>query len=419
MLRGIKIHSYKESTRHEKIEGLPFPEKVTLYASQHIGAHSRIIVKKNEQVRRGQAVAQPQGRCSSYLHASIGGKVQDITVLPRPDGLVCEAVVIAREGDQAIQLMEPVKDITPESIRSRVSEAGIVGMGGAGFPASVKLDPPKPVQTAFLNACECEPYLTADERLLIEDAKKVVEGFRLVKKAVGAEKGIIGIEDDKKHAIGVLRQVTGSSGDIELSVLPKVYPQGYEKMLITAVTGKEVPSGGLPHDVGVSVHNVGTCLAVYEAVNEGKPLIERVLTLAGPQLIDSVNIRVSIGTGIREIIDYYQVIRTASSRILIGGPMMGFAVDDIDSAVMKTTSGILVDNAGKTVEHPCSGCGKCVDVCPMGLVPQRLNRFYDGKDYAGMKSEGLLDCMECGCCAYICPCGVPLTYKFKAGKRKL
>lgn len=416
MRGGIKVVPNKENTRYEKIENIPFPEEVTLYTSQHIGAPSNVVVKKGDIVNRGQLIAAAQGGCSANLHASISGKIKAISKIAMPGGKVCNAVVIKKEGEQNLQLMEPLKEITPVTIRERVKDAGIVGMGGAGFPTHIKLNPPKKINTTFLNACECEPYLTADERLILEETKKVVEGFLLVKNAVGAEKGIIGIEDDKKDAIDNIRRVIKSCKDIELSILPKVYPQGYEKMLITAVTGKEVPSGGLPHDVGVSVHNVGTCLSIYEAVHEGKALIDRVLTLAGHLVINSVNVRAALGTKIEEILQYYQIEKKNSCEILMGGPMMGFSLDSMELSILKTTSGILVTKPSSYKEYPCLECGKCVDVCPIGLVSQRLNRFYDGMDWSRMKDEGLLDCMECGCCSYVCPSDIPLTYKFKTAK---
>jgi electron transport complex protein RnfC len=367
-------------------------------------------------VEKGQIVAVVGGSCSSNLHAPVGGKVRNISKVQTPCGMMGEAVVIAKEGDQELQLMKPLDDRTPDAIRERAKEAGIVGMGGAGFPTHIKLNPPKKIDTVFLNACECEPYLTADERMMVEKPAEVINGFILAKQAVGAQAGIIGIEEDKKDAVESMRRAVSRNSDVAIRVLPKVYPQGYEKMLITAVTGREVPSGGLPHDVGVSVHNVGTCLALHYAVVEGRPLIDRVLTLGGPGVINSVNVRASIGTKVNEIIGYYQIEKRDSYKVLMGGPMMGIPLDSLEVSITKTTSGILLVIPRKYEERPCSGCGKCVDVCPMNLVPQRLNRFFDGEAADKMKNEGLFDCMECGCCSYICPCRIPLAYKFKGAK---
>jgi electron transport complex protein RnfC len=419
MFRGLKIKSYKENTRDEKIENLPFPEEVTIYASQHIGAPSNIIVNKGDIVKRGQIIAECQGACSLNQHASISGKVKEIAKVARPCGVMCDAIVITKDGEQDIALMSPLTEITPELIRERTKEAGICGMGGAGFPSHIKLDPPKKIDIAFLNGCECEPYLTADERVMEEEPEKTVDGFALAIKAVGAEKGIIGIEDDKKTAIENIKRAAWKHNHIEVAVLPKVYPQGYEKMLITQISGREVPSGGLPHDVGVSVHNVGTCVAMYEAVYEGKPLIERVLTVSGEQMINRVNVKSVIGMKIEDILQYYEISKSNASKILMGGPMMGTALDSTDIAVQKTTSGLLLKQPKEYKEYPCVVCGKCVDVCPMNLVPQRLNRLADGQDWAKIQEEGLRDCMECGCCTYTCPSKISLTYKFKTAKTML
>lgn len=416
MFSGIKIKAHKISTRYERTENLPIPNEVVLYTSQHIGSPSEITVKKGDSVKRGQKIAQALGGCSTNLHASIGGKVKSISKVEKPGGIVCDAVTVSKEDDQEVELMEPLKEITPDTIRERVLEAGIVGMGGAGFPAQVKLDPPKVINTAFLNGCECEPYLTADERVMTEESEKVVKGFLLAKKAVGAKKGVIGIEEDKEDSIKNMKLASSGYKDIEISVLPKKYPQGYEKMLITAITGKEVPSGGLPHDVGVSVHNVGTCLAIYEAVYEGKPLIDRIITLSGPGIIHGANVRATLGMKIKDILEYYRIESRDSYEIYMGGPMMGFSIDSLELGVMKTTSGILVSKNKIFCEYPCIRCGKCVDVCPMNLIPQKLNRFYDGEDFNMMEEGGLGDCMECGCCSYVCPSKIPLTYKFKTAK---
>ncbi|MFH1416347.1 MAG: electron transport complex subunit RsxC [Elusimicrobiota bacterium] len=419
MPAGIKIKSYKSASRYDKIEQLPFPQEAVVYTLQHIGAPAKPVVKKGDEVKRGQLIAEGQGRCSSDFHAPVGGKVTAVSLQNRPDGKVSEAITIKKEGDQAPLLMEPLGEITSETVRERVRMAGIVGMGGAGFPAYIKLNPPKKIETVLLNGCECEPYLTADERMMIEDGEKIVAGFVLVRDTVGAAKGLIGIEKDKKEAISNMSRIAAYTKGIEVVELQKVYPQGCEKMLITAVTGKEVPLGGLPHDIGISVHNVGTCLAVHEAVCEGKPLIERVITVCGPEMIKSVNVRTAIGTRISEILGYYQVEKRETYNILMGGPMMGFSIDSAELPVLKTTSGILLKSPEKHNEYPCMVCGKCVDVCPVQQIPQRLNRFYDGKDYDRMKEEGLLNCMECGCCSYICPSGIPLTYKFKTAKTLL
>ncbi len=413
---GIKIDSHKEQTRFENIEGMPLPEEVILYTSQHIGAPSEVIVRKGQEVERGEEVARAAGHCSAALHTPVSGKVTDISPVDRPGGRSAEAVTVKNSGKNEIRVMPPLDSITPQAIRERVKEAGIVGLGGAGFPTHVKLDPPKNIHTAIMNGCECEPYLTADERVMEEEAAKVIEGLMLIRTAVGAEKAVIGIEDDKPGAAREMRRLGAGKRGLELAILPKVYPQGYEKLLITAVTGREVPSGGLPHDAGVSVHNASTCLAVYEAVREGKPLIELVLTVSGEKIERGVNVRVSVGTPVSEVLKHCRINPAGRYALLMGGPMMGCPLDNPSAGVLKATSGILLFEEPRVETYPCLRCGRCVERCPMGLMPQELNKYFEGEDYARMTDAGLSDCMECGCCAYLCPSGIPLTGNFKAAK---
>ncbi len=415
-MRGIEIKTAKERTRYEKIGNLPLPEKVILYTSQHIGSPAEVLVKKGEKVKRGQMIARAASGCSAALHASVGGVVKDVALMDKPGGRISNAVVIEAGEEQQPVRMKKLRSKTPEKIRERVSEAGIIGMGGAGFPSSLKLNPPGKIHTAILNGCECEPYLTADERLMIEEPRKVVEGFILMMETVGAERGFIGIEDDKPEAISMMKGQKGRNRGIDIKVLPKVYPQGYEKMLITALTGREVPSGGLPHDVGVSVHNVSTALAVYEAVNEGKPLTERVLTVTGNCIVNPANVKAAVGMPVEELMSYYNVESRGGVDLYMGGPMMGFSLDNFQTGILKTTSGIVMDRLKKEREYPCVNCGRCVDWCPMSLVPQRLNRLYEAADTEALCENGISDCMECGICAYVCPSKIPLTHKFKTGK---
>ncbi|MGM0442152.1 MAG: electron transport complex subunit RsxC [Elusimicrobiota bacterium] len=420
MKKGLKIKARKKTTRFKKIENIPVPREVVLHLEQHIGAPSEPVVSKGDKVKKGTLLAEASPGCSAALHSPIAGMVKDIGMYPRYNGQIAKAVVIKKTGEQEEDFMEPVEDITPENIFKRVEEAGIVGMGGAGFPAHVKLKPPVDVDTSFLNGCECEPYLTSDEKIMEEEAKKIVEGFDYIRKAVGAEKGIIGIEADKKEAISSMKSFAARQKNIRVEVLPKVYPQGYEKMLITEVTGREVPSGGLPHDVGVSVHNAATCMAVYESIALGKPLIERVLTVTGNKMIKTGNVKVPLGISLDKIIKYYDFQKSDKEfEIFAGGPMMGTPVDSVEVPVEKTTSGILINNTRDMGSRPCIRCGKCVEVCPMGLVPQELNKYFEGDDYERMESAGLSDCMECGCCSYSCPSNISLTYNFKTAKTQL
>ncbi len=414
MRNGIKIKAHKDITRFEELGNIPIPNEVALSTRQHIGAPSVIIVKKGDMVKKGQVVARAAKGCSANLHASIAGKVKAIAEFPSIAGGTTKSVVIKKTGDRETNFMEPLKDINADTIRERVKEAGIIGMGGAGFPVHIKLTPPKKIDISLLNGCECEPFLTSDERLMIENAGQIVEGFNYILKATGAQKGIIGIEDDKPEAAAAMRRASGKN--IEVVVFPKIYPQGYEKMLITSITGREVPSGGLPHDVGVSVHNIKTAHSVYRAVSEGRPAIETVVTVSGESIINKSNVWVPVGTPVSDLLQYFNLQYSRINIIVSGGPMMGNTIDYPDMPVTKTTSGILVFNYQAEKEMRCIRCGKCAEVCPMGLVPQGLNRFFSGGDYEKMKESGLDDCMECGCCDYVCPSKISLVHNFKVAK---
>ncbi|MEA3506956.1 MAG: electron transport complex subunit RsxC [Elusimicrobiota bacterium] len=414
MRNGLKIKEHKDISRFESIENIPVPGEVSLSTGQHIGSPSEIIVKKGDMVKKGQLVARASGKCSSNLHASIAGKVKAVSNMPAINGGKTKSIIIKKEGEQETSFMEPLKEINADSIRERVKDAGIIGAGGAGFPAHIKLNPPVKIDIAILNGCECEPFLTSDERTMIENAAEIIEGFKYIIKAVGSEKGIIGIEDDKPEAAAAMSRAAGK--DMEVAVLPKIYPQGYEKMLITSLTGREVPSGGLPHDAAVSVHNVKTALAVFKAVDEGRPAIDTVVTISGENIINKANARVPVGTAVSNVLQYYNIQYLRKNLIISGGPMMGNALDFADMPVNKTTSGILALNYRAEEAMRCIRCGKCVDVCPMGLVPQEMNRFFEGGDFEKMEDIGLADCMECGCCAYRCPSKIPLVYNFKTAK---
>jgi electron transport complex protein RnfC len=414
MKSGIKIKAHKDITRFEKIGNIPVPDEVALCTKQHIGKPSEIIVKRGDMVKKGQLVARAAKGCSANLHSSIAGKVKAISNLPSISGGTTKSIIVKKEGSQDTDFMEPLSEINAAAVRERVKEAGIIGMGGAGFPTHIKLNPPGEIDISILNGCECEPFLTSDERMMIENAEEIVGGFSYIIKATGAEKGIIGIEDDKPDAAAAMKRAAGKN--IEVVILPKVYPQGYEKMLITAITGREVPSGGLPHDVGVSVHNVRTSKAVFDAVASGRPSIDTIVTVSGESIINKSNIRVPIGTSVSNLLQYYNIQYLREISLISGGPIMGEGVDYLDMPVTKTTTGILAFKYKVENQMRCIRCGKCVDVCPMGLVPQELNRFFSGGDYEKMADAGLEECMECGCCAYICPSKIPLVYNFKVAK---
>ena len=330
------------------------------------------------------------------------------------------SVVIRSDGKNTLhESVQPHKDLdslTPDEIVDIVRGAGIVGMGGAGFPTSVKLKPAKPVDTVLLNGCECEPLLTADHRVLLEYADDVIYGLKAMLKTVGAEKGIIVIEDNKPDAIELLEAKTADCGNIEVVTARTKYPQGAEKMLIKRVLKRQVPSGGLPADVGCVVANVSTSKAISDAIQKGMPLIERVVTMTGEKLKKPGNYIVKIGTNTKDLIDYCGGTTDDDVTIKAGGPMMGFDIPDPNVPIMKGSNGIIVIDTDQTEEQPCIKCGRCVDVCPMELTPLYFSKYADEENWQGMKDRNVMDCIECRCCEYICSSKIPLVRKIKAGK---
>ncbi|MBI5970900.1 MAG: electron transport complex subunit RsxC [Deltaproteobacteria bacterium] len=431
--RGIHPEYHKELTSGKRIESAALPKTVIIPLQQHAGAPCVPLVKKGDTVVEGQKIGDVKAFVSAPVHASISGKVKDVELSHHPVGVRTLSVII--EGDGAVKQW-PVNErvsldsLTPDAIRGNIREAGIVGMGGAAFPSSVKLQPPKGVtiDIVILNGCECEPYLTADHRLMVEEPEKVVWGLTAIMKAVGASKGIIGIEENKPDAIEAVQKAASNSSNVSVAVLAAKYPQGAEKMLIQAAVKRKVPVGKLPLDAGVLVNNVGTAVAFYEALNWGKPLIERVLTVSGNAVSQPKNLRVRIGASFEDILNQCGgLVREGtgvippSVEVLNGGPMMGIAQGTLNVPVVKGTSGI---TALKTVSlkregyGPCIKCAACVEVCPMGLMPYRLGdygraqRTVEFKDWAG------LSCIECGCCSYVCPAKRPLVHWIRVAKFK-
>ena len=330
------------------------------------------------------------------------------------------AVVIESDGkdtlDESVKPNKGYEELTPDEIINIVKEAGIVGMGGAGFPTCVKLKPAKPVDTILLNGCECEPLLTADHRVLLEFADDIIYGLKAILKTTGAQKGIIVIEDNKPDAIELLEAKVADCENIEVKAVRTKYPQGAEKTLIKRVMGRKVPSGGLPADVGVIVDNISTVKAISDAIQKGMPLIERVATVTGEKIKKPGNYIVKIGTSVKELIDYCGGVTDDDVLIKMGGPMMGFALSDLNVPMMKGSNGIIAIDTDQTVEQPCIKCGRCVDVCPMELSPLYFAKFADEQNWQGMKDKNVMDCVECRCCEYICSSKIPLVTKIKAGK---
>ena len=409
---GVHPDDRKRYTAAKPIETAPLPPKVIIPTRQHIGAPCAPVVKVGDLVKKGQVIAEAQAFVSSPIHATLSGKVVEIADYPHPVFGFATAVVIENDGAdewlEGLPLSRDWRALEAGDLKNIIRQAGIVGMGGATFPTHVKLAPPaeKPIDTFILNAAECEPYLTADHRVLLEFTDRVIAGVLITMKVLGVSKGFIGIEENKPDAIAALSEATKGTG-IEVLPLKTKYPQGAEKTLIKVICEREVPSGGLPMDVGVVVQNVGTVVAIADAVEKGLPLVERVVTVTGGAVAEPKNLLLRIGDTFAHAVELCGGFSEAPAKLIMGGPMMGMAQGRLDVPIIKGTSGILAlaaadVNAGR--EKACIRCGRCVDACPMGLVPSMLSILGQRGLYQVAKEEyDLLDCVECGSCVYTCP----------------
>lgn len=417
---GIHPSERKEFTEHIALEKFPDPKEVAIPLSMHAGAPANPVVQVGDTVQVGQLIAESAGFISAPVHSSVSGTVTAIESRPHATRGECMAIVIQSDGKNTLhESVKPHKDLdslTPDEIVEIIRDAGIVGMGGAGFPTSVKLKPPKPIDTILLNGCECEPLLTADHRVLLEFADDVVFGLKAIIKTVNAEKGLIVIEDNKPDAIELMQAKTADCDKIEVVVVKTKYPQGAEKMLIKHVMGRKVPRGGLPADVGCVVSNISTTKAISDAIQKGMPLVERVTTVTGELIKKPGNFIVKIGTNVKELIDYCGGVTSDDVLYKAGGPMMGFVLNDLNVPIMKGSNGIIAIDTDETVTQECIKCGRCVDVCPMELSPLYFSKFADTEDWQGCKDMNVMDCIECRCCEYICSSKIPLVTKIKAGK---
>ena len=418
---GIHPTEYKELSDHLSLVRFPDPLNVVIPMSQHAGAPAEPIVEVGQQVKMGQKIAAAKGPISSAIHASISGIVVAIEPRLHPiSGLEALAIVIQSDGkntlDESVKPAGELDNLSPDEIIEIVREKGIVGMGGAGFPTAVKLKSPKPIELVLLNGCECEPILTADHRVLLEYADDVIFGLKAMMKASGAEKGVIAIEDNKEDAVALLQEKTADLPNIEIVVAKTKYPQGAEKMLIKRVMGKQVPSGGLPMDVGAIVCNVSTAKAVSDAIQTGMPLIERVVTVSGERLNKPGNYLVKIGTSVKEIINHCGDVKDDDVTIKIGGPMMGFKQENLNVPMLKCSNGIIAVEPTVKEAVECIKCGRCADVCPMELRPLYYTKYALTEDWEGMKAQNAMDCIECGCCEYICSSKIPIVERIKIGK---
>lgn len=422
---GIHPPDKKELAKDSPITPAPVPQRVIIPLSQHVGAPCKPVVTIGQEIKKGQLLGEPTAFVSAPVHSSVAGKVVAIGDFPNAMGRMVTSIVIENDGSEEWTSLKDDPDyikLQPEVLKEKIKNAGIVGLGGAAFPTAVKLSPPKekPIDTVIINGAECEPYLTADYRLMIERPFEVIEGLKILMKVLGVNRGFVGIENNKPDAIERMKEAAAGDRNIEVCSLEVKYPQGAEKMLIKAITGREVPPRGLPMDVATVVQNVGTAFAIYEAVRFGKPLIERVVTVTGDGIRKPSNLMARIGTLVSELIDYCGGFVNGVGKVIAGGPMMGFALGSLDVPVTKGTSGILIIPEEGVIHaeefKPCIRCGRCIDICPMGLMPSMLSVLAEKGHYEDMKDYNLFDCFECGSCAFVCPSKRPIVQFIRLGK---
>ncbi len=420
------IHpDYNKLTAHLSTTSMPLLERYIVPVSQHIGAPGEIIVERGQEVKRGQPLTTPSGFVSVPVHAPTSGKVKKIAAFAHPMGKPQQGIEIIPDGEDTwwedIQGHGPWRQLKPETLKNIIRDAGLVGLGGASFPTHVKLSPPKekPIDLLILNGAECEPYLTSDHRIMLEHPKEVMEGIGLLMKVLGVSKSIVGIESNKADAKKALEEACPYDQVIQVELLETKYPQGSEKHLIYALTGRQVPAGGLPMDSGVVVQNVGTALSCFEAVTLGRPLIERVVTVTGSAIKNPANVMVRIGTPVADVINFCGGLTDNTGKVIFGGPMMGIVQFNLDAPVLKGTSGILglvEDEVSQFEGSPCIRCGNCVDACPMFLVPSAMGLLVERNRFDDLGDYHITDCIECGSCAYVCLSHRPLVQFFKRGK---
>ena len=417
---GVHPVEGKEPTEAKPLVKFPVPQTVVIPLSMHLGAPANAIVSVGDYVKKGQKIGEAAGFISAPVHSSVSGTVVAIEDRPHATRGMCQSIVIANDGkdllDDSIKPNKDLEELTAADIIDIVKNAGIVGMGGAGFPTYVKLNPGKPIDAVLVNACECEPMLTADHRVLLEYADDIIYGLKAEMKTVNAPKGIIVIEENKPDAIALLREKTAGVEGIEVLEVATQYPQGGEKMLIKRALGRSVPSGKLPADVGACVSNVSTVKAIADAIKTGMPLIERVTTVTGKYIPNPGNFIVRIGTSAAALVEACGGVSCEDALVKAGGPMMGFPQTTLDTPIMKGSNGIIAIDPDVSEPQACIKCGRCVDVCPMELKPLYFYKYAGEQNWQGMKDKNVMDCMECRCCEYICSSKLPLVNMIKMGK---
>lgn len=426
--KGLHPEDYKFYSNKQAIEKLPLPKDVYLPLQQHIGAPCEPLVKKGDRVKTGQIIADTKAYVSAPIHATITGVVKDVSKYDHPMGMRATMIHIQQDGEEEWEKLEKIQDwkwAPKEKMLDVIRKAGIVGLGGATFPAHVKLNPPedKAIDSFILNGVECEPYLTADDRLMQEKTDDVLLGMSIMMHVLDVQKGYIGIENNKPEAIATMQKRVVEMGYPYKVVPLKVkYPQGAEKMLIYSVLKRKVPTGKLPMDVGVVVNNVGTALAVKEAIVDSKPLVERIVTVTGDGVNHPKNLSTRIGTPFQDMLEFCGGVKDDINQIFMGGPMMGLTQYRLQAPVIKGTSG-LVAVTGDLVEEmdtfPCIRCGACVRACPMNLLPLRLSKMSQEGVIDKLDDFGIMNCIECGCCSFACPANIPIVQWIRVGKLKL
>lgn len=424
---GVHPDEYKELSEEKRIETAAIPQKVVLPLSQNLGAPSKPLVEVGDEVKLGQKIAEAGGFVSVPLHAPISGKVTGMGDFLHPNGHLAPCIVIEKgEGSQNYELKD-VKNwekLSKDKVLEAVKEAGVVGFGGATFPTHVKLSPPKdkPIDTIILNGAECEPFLTADHRVMLEQPEEVIQGLKLIMKVTGAKEGIIAIENNKMDAAKAIEEKVDDE-NIRVMVVKVKYPQGGEKQLIKSALGREVPPPpGLPMDVSVVVQNIGTAVAIYEAVRYGKPFIERVVTITGRGIKEPKNLMVRLGTMMNDLVEQCGGLTDDIDKIIMGGPMMGMSQFDLTVPAIKGTSGIVIMREGETEsmeEQPCIKCGRCVQVCPMNLVPNTIVKMVENENFEEAEKLHAMACIECGSCSYACPAKIWIVQKIKYAKAEI
>ncbi|MGB5333423.1 MAG: electron transport complex subunit RsxC [Woeseiaceae bacterium] len=425
---GVHPAHHKTQTEDLPIQRVPFVKDYVMPLGQHIGVPSRAVVVAGERVRRGQLIAEPGGFVSTALHSPVTGTVRQVGDFRGVDGRFAPAIGIEADPFATQQVDAGAaldwESMSLETFIEAVQMAGIVGLGGAAFPSHVKLSVPDGVKIRHLlvNGAECEPYLTNDHRLMVERPDALLEGAEIVRQKLGAEETIIGVESNKPDAIAIIRRHIQPGQPVRVVPLKVKYPQGAEKMMIKSVFDKEVPAGQLPRDVEVNVNNVGTIVAIADYFLRGLPLIERVLTVAGPGVTYPANLVVPLGTPVREVVRFCGGLKGESREIIMGGPMMGRPIASLDVPVLKGCSGVLVFTEAETArrkEYPCIRCGRCLEACPYFLNPSRLARLSRARMYDAMKAYHVFDCVECGCCTFACPSSIPIVQLIRTAKDDL